>query len=76
MKKKRKKILDKKISNNVIAVFLIIAIIIAAIGTYMVMYNSYTPRIIKGEPMATVGEVGIYVNNPDIPKEGGVNEAG
>jgi hypothetical protein len=74
MEKKIKRVLEKKISSNITAVFLVIAIIISAVGTYIILYNSYTPDIIKGEPMTTAGEVGIYVENPNIPEQGGINE--
>ncbi len=73
MKKKRGKISRKRISNNMIAVLLIIAIIISCIATYYILFDGYTPKTIK-DSYPSIGMVGVYVENLNIPEEGEVNE--
>ncbi len=69
MVKKRGK---KKVSKNLLAILLVIAILLSVVGTYMAIYNANVVRVIEIEP-ASLGKVGVYVNNPELPAgdEGG-----
>lgn len=59
---------NNHINKNVIAVLLIIAIIISLIGTYMTIVNINNTPLYQGETHSSVGKVGVYVNNPNIPE--------
>jgi len=75
MVKKERRIFRKRISNNMIAILLIIAIVISCIGTYYILYEASAPKTIR-DTANTVGMVGVYVENLNISEEGEVNEGG
>lgn len=68
MKKEEIKQRHHHINKNVLAVLLVIAIIISLLGTYMTIINLENTPTIEAKP-STVGMVGVYVNNPNIPEE-------
>lgn len=57
----------RAVSKNLLAVLLVLAILLSVVGTYMAVYNANVVRVIEIEP-ASKGEVGVYVNNPEIPE--------
>ena len=65
MKAKR----GNKVSKNLLAILLILAILLSVVGTYMAVYNANVVKVIGIEPVSS-GKVGVYVNNPEMPKEG------
>jgi len=70
---------DKKegVSKNVLAILLIFAIIISALGTYMAVYNANNAESVTGGSTTSYqgsnsAEVGVYVTNPETTNnEGG-----
>lgn len=62
------------VSKNLLAILLIFAILISAVGTYMAVYNSNNAKLTTEKPVAstdsTVGHVGVFVTNPDISENG------